>query len=144
MAAVFKNHGYLTQQPKEDAPSKMPIWQSTPKAPKSSLATRSAAAKTVQLDVPEEDDFPCTLPLGVTRSNITRAPEATVSMHGNSTSIVSKLVRMPKLELRPFDGDVKNWPSFISTFYAFVHGQCSNNVERLCALQQVLEPKVRA
>ena len=46
------------EQPKENAPSKMPIWQSTPKAPKRSLATRSAAAKTVQLDVPEEDDFP--------------------------------------------------------------------------------------
>ena len=56
-------------------------------------------------------------------------------------SLVS--VRFPNIEIKPFDGDPRNWTMFLSSFKSLVHDELPNDALRLAALRELLSPPVR-
>jgi hypothetical protein len=65
---------------------------------------------------------------------------------GETSQTVSSLsvFRLPKLDLKPFDGDPKNWQNFISIFKDLVHNNKSiSTTQKMAILKQCLTADIR-
>uniref|UniRef100_A0A5S6Q3D4 DUF1758 domain-containing protein n=1 Tax=Trichuris muris TaxID=70415 RepID=A0A5S6Q3D4_TRIMR len=50
----------------------------------------------------------------------------------------------PAIKIEPFDGDPRNWESFIGSFKVLVHDVIPSNAQRAAILRQLLTPRLRA
>ena len=56
----------------------------------------------------------------------------------------SAIFRLPKLDLKPFDGDAKKWPDFIAIFRDLVHSNPSLTItEKMAVLKRSLSQEIR-
>ncbi len=52
--------------------------------------------------------------------------------------------RLPKLNLKPYDGDPKKWPDFIAIFRDLVHSNSSlSSTEKMALLKRFLSEDIR-
>ena len=51
---------------------------------------------------------------------------------------------IPKVKIPPFNGDPKEWPTFISSFRDMIHDVVPSNAQRMAILKQLLTTEVRA
>ncbi|XP_061709729.1 uncharacterized protein LOC133519692 [Cydia pomonella] len=70
--------------------------------------------------------------------------ELILNIHSNSHNKIStKTVKLPRIELLKFDGDILKWTEFWDRFTANVHSQNLDDVEKLAYLISLLEKEAK-
>ena len=118
----------------ESVPEAAAKYQSTPKKlVHFNMGDRLARMEDEEPDVVPE--FPCELTSRFIHSNRSRGgPQGS---HAGST------LKLPKVELTPFNGDMLRWDAFASSFDYFVHQCETNDAARLLRLRSLLSPEVQ-
>ena len=94
-------------------------------------AEPSVAQHTLYREEVEVDPFPIELPSRFVNSPRTFA----------GTFAVPDTVELPRLTFPVFDGDIRRWQSFITTFDLMVHQREANDAVRLLKLRSMLSPQ---
>ena len=65
------------------------------------------------------------------------------TVSGNRTVSPQRRIKIPRIKLLEFDGDIKEWATFKSTFYAAVDSQNLSEIEKFTYLLTVLKGPVK-
>ena len=73
-----------------------------------------------------------------------KGPPATASAPATSAPTPASHARLPKLNIRPFNGDIRKWTTFWDSFESSIHSNTTlSDVEKFTYLQSLLEHSAR-
>ena len=91
---------------------------------------------------PTDDPFPCRLPR-VSQSRLHRSMATSMQHSWIQNQTVMGAPKLPRMQIPTFDGDRRQWPSFIANFNKFVHEAMPGSELRIDYLRAVLSPDVQ-